>query len=362
MGKLILKLFLFGTIALLLSIAVGKYIHSPTRELPWSYSFDALHLKREYLRLHPDRFNLLFIGSSSTRRGFVPNVFDETADSSLHIHSFNYGVDWMGFPEVYYMLDHVLKENKSGTKYIFIELSKIKIIDYQNMHTARAIYWYNWTDYKFTVSAILSSPSPPLVKAAALSSHTIGYMDHLLNIGTLSDRNEFHKRQALVTDSINILGERYEGYNGKELHEDAGLEHFLRDTSGLTTRAKNAAQAFEVLENNPDLIHQYNPVYLERINQTIEKLLSLGIHPVFVMNPRADPRQYKEILSVFYNIDPRFRIEIADSRKYPELYQSQYASDETHLNERGAILYSKYLAQEFNRLILPALDTITVEP
>ncbi|MBK9523808.1 MAG: hypothetical protein IPO39_03440 [Bacteroidetes bacterium] len=352
MAKLILKLFLFALLALVLSIPVRKILRSPEREMPWSYSFDALHLKREYLRTHPAQFNLLFIGSSSTRRGFVPQVFNENTDSTLAIHSFNYGVDWMGFPEVYYMLDHVLKENTEGTRYIFIELSKIKIIDYQNMHTARAIYWYNWSDFKFTIASILSSPSPPTVKVAALSSHTIGYIDHLLNAGSISDRNDYHKRQTMVTDSIAKMDKSYAGYSGKEAHEDAGLAHFLNDTSGLTTRKINSAQAFEELEKNPELIRNYNHVYLDRINSTIQNLLATGIYPVFVMNPRADPRQYKEILTVFYNIDPRYRIEIADSRKYPDLYAVENASDETHLNEQGAVLYTKYLAREFNKLVL----------
>lgn len=362
MAKLILKLFLFALLAIVLSIPVRKFLRAPDRELPWSYSFDALHLKREYLRTYPNRFNLLFIGSSSTRRGFVPQVFNESTDSSLHINSFNYGVDWMGFPEVYYMLDHVVKENKEGTRYLFIELSKIKIIDYQNMHTARAIYWYNWSDFTFTIRSIVSSPSPPLVKAAALSSHLIGYMDHLLNVGSISDRNDYHKRQTMVTDSIADMGEAYNGYSGKEIHEDAGREHFLKDTSGLAARKLNSAKAFEELEKNPELIKKYNHVYLDRINSTIQKLKENGIYPVFVMNPRADPRQYKEILTVFYNIDPRYRIEIADSRKYPELYLSQYASDETHLNEEGAVLYTKYLAREFNMLINASTDTSRIQP
>lgn len=351
MARLLWKLLLFGLITLLLSITVGKFIHSPKNDLPWSYSFDALHLKREYLRTHQNTFNLLFIGSSSTRRGFVPEIFDHSLDSGLIVRSFNYGVDWMGFPEVYYMLDNVMKENLTGTKYIFIELSKIKIIDYQNMHTARAIYWYNWQDYKFTVSSILSSASPLQVKLAAIASHSIGYIDHLLNVGSLNDRNDYHNRQKMVKDSLRYMGNSYAGYSGKELHEENGREHFLRDTSGLTARAINSAQAFEEIERNPDLIKSCNKVYLDRINLTIKQLKEKGIYPVFVMNPKADPRQYKEILPVFFSIPPQYRIEIADSRKYPELYLSAYASDETHLNEEGAILFTRYLAGAFNNLM-----------
>ena len=145
-----------------------------------------------------------------------------------------------------------------------------------------------------------------------------------------------------------LYGEFLRGLQRQELHEENGRENISSGTqSGLTARAINSAQAFEGNreKSGPDKILQQ--VYLDRINLTIKATERKRIYPVF-NEPKADPRQYKEILPVFFQF--HLNTESPDSRKYPELYLSD-ASDETHLNEEGAILFTRYLCRTFNNLM-----------
>lgn len=57
----------------------------------------------------------------------------------------------------------------------------------------------------------------------------------------------------------------------------------------------------------------------------------------------------EELIPLYFQIDPLHRINIADSRLYPELYSVEFAGDETHLNVKGAARFTQILSHEFIR-------------
>ena len=363
MMKIVYKVVVVSLITLGVSILVGAFIYKPAKLLPWSYVSDQMHMKLEYYKAHQTKYNTLFIGSSVVRRGFNPEIFDALVDSSIDVHSYNFGINWMGSPENIFLVDNLALNNNDNLKYVFIELSKLKVIDYSNMHTARAIYWYNWKNYSFAIKAVMGSSSALHIKGSAVLSHTICYAENLLNIGYISEVNNFEKRDAMVQDSVKKSGDNFNGFAGlegtvkadteinAEENVQAGLIKFLNDTSGLTRRKIASANAFDAIEKNPELIRNYNKPYLEWIDEVIATLMAENIYPIFVISPKADKRQYDELLPVFFNINPKHRINIADSRKYPELYSVAFAGDETHLNKKGAARYSQILAHDFSMII-----------
>jgi hypothetical protein len=76
-----------------------------------------------------------------------------------------------------------------------------------------------------------------------------------------------------------------------------------------------------------------------------------GITLFFLLSPRIDLKQYDELIPLCHHIKPGHCIEISDSDKFPELYLASNSSDETHLNTKGAKIYSSILARKLDELI-----------
>ncbi|MEO8087445.1 MAG: hypothetical protein ABI763_11525 [Bacteroidota bacterium] len=365
MGKLLIKCLFLCLVVLTASIGLSA-LYKRFNPLPYSFASGTLHFKTTYLQTHSDSINTLFAGSSRVMREIDPHLFDSLVDSSLHIKSFNYGVNWLAASELFYFIDKLTNDSSVHLKYIFIELSKIKFVDFPNLNTTRVTHWYNPHDYWFTINSTLHSNSSILVKAASTASNSVSFISHLLNLGYVSTLNDFSATKKITEEKMKQLGNTYDGFGGmegvagKDVMEKSTEENvlnrttrFLKNTNGLTLRKKWSQYEFTKFEKQPALLDQYNPVYLERLNQMTDQLMSKGIYPVFLITPRSEKEQYEELLPIYAHLPAQHKIEICDSRKYPELYAVENSLDETHLNKKGARILTKILAEKFSQIHEP---------
>ncbi len=364
MKKLLLKCVLLLILVLGASIVLKTFCYDRLNLLPYSYPSDIIHLKTSYLLKHPE-FNTLFIGSSHTLCEANVSLFDSLTDSTLKTKSFNYGIQWLGATELLYFLDKLTNENTLHLKYVFIELTKIKFANFQNINTTRVTHWYNPKDYFNTISISLNSNSSLAFKAASIATHTISLTDHYCNLGYLADVNDFEERDKSAQDSITKLGNSYTGFDAFTGVDTLGIDPkeinrsrikqtllFLKDTTGLTMRGKISALEFEKFEKNPELLNNFNAVYLQKLLSVMDALKSKNIYPIFILTPRAERQQYEELLPLFAQLPKENKIQLCDSRKFPEFYLAAYSKDETHLNKRGADIFTKIIANEFNRIMM----------
>ena len=316
----------------------------------------------EFYKRNQTNINTLFIGSSIVKRGFNCELFDSSIAPEYKIKSFNFGINWMGFPETLNFVDNLAIKNSGNLKYVFIELSKLKFIDKENMHTSRSIYWYNLEYLNFIVNAMLNSQSSNwIVRIAAISSHILGYIENKLNIDYWKNVSDYDSRLSRINDSLNVVGAHYTGFDGllgsviadipanSEENVQAAISKFLSDTSGLNNRKLSCAEVFTQFENDKYFRNKFNKIYLNKINEIKDRLTQQGIYVFFVLTPKSDKKLYEELVPLYFQIDPLHRINIADSRLYPELYSVEFAGDETHLNVKGAARFTQILSHEFIR-------------
>lgn len=363
MKQLLLKLLLLSILVIISASAVKYIFYQQKEDLPWAFVSDQIYLKSKIYEKKQNSVNTIFIGSSVVRRGFNPEVFDSLTLNWRKPHSFNFGVNWMGTPESLYMIDHILLNNSSNLDYAFIELSKLKYVDYANLHTTRATYWYNSEYMIFTVQAFLGSQTTKwFVKIAALLTHAVSYLENAIGLDHWHIVTDFETRKSRLGDTLDFVPANYLGFDAlagnpeldtevnAEENVQIGIKKLLNDSSGLHKRKLLSAAAFADAERNIGL-DKVNQVYLEKLISLKKELLDRGIYPIFVLAPRADKRQYEEVLPLFYSLPTQNRINIADSRKYPELYSVQLSADETHLNKKGAARFSEILANEYLKIM-----------
>ncbi|MEP7170390.1 MAG: hypothetical protein ABI855_13550 [Bacteroidota bacterium] len=355
MLKLAVKILLLFFIVLTASILIRKFIDERLHILPYSYSDHYIHLKSSYLTIHKKDFNSVFIGSSHVFRQFDGHLFDSLAGNDRHLHSFNFGIQGLAASELFYLSDHLLenyKKNAGGKhvlpiKYLFVELSKITFPDHLNLNTTRMYYWYDWNYYTFTLKAIFNSKNNLFpFKIAIAAMHSVGFLDKQFNFSYFNDVNNFYLREKYVNKVIENSKSNYNGYAPRV----KTLKKLLADTSSLTLRKNGSAEQFQKYENNPELLKNYNKAYLSKLKETIQKFNSEGIQVIFVFMPFSEKTQYDEIIPLLNQIDSNHKIELADSRKYPELYYAANAADETHLNIKGAKIFTSLLARKFEEI------------
>lgn len=295
MKTLLLKLILLSVFVTSVSAFVKYAFYEPDNSLPWAFVSDQIYLKSKIYEKKQKSINTVFIGSSVIRRGSNPEIFDSLTRKSTITSSFNFGVNWMGTPESFYMIDHVFLTKNSNIKYAFIEVSKLKYVDYPNLHTTRATYWYNNTYFIFTLKAFINSATTKwYVKAAALLTHSISFIENKIGLDYWHIISDFQFRQTKLGDTLDLVPYNYRGFDplignpyldteiNAEENVQLGIRELLLDTTGLYNRKVLSANAFTAVEKGKGL-QTVNNVYLHILNSLKDELLSQGIYPIFVL-------------------------------------------------------------------------------
>ena len=360
MKKLTTRIVFLSALLFAVSLLLHFVVYPKFNLTEWSWGAPILHQKKIVLNESPDKYNLVVIGSSRVHRQVDPAILNSQIGTGNEIQAFNAGVNWLFAPESFYVFDHLKKEN-SGLKYAVIELSKIRTVDYSNLHTTRIIYWYSFRYFMFTIKAVWNSNFSLIEKINTTVVHVISYVDNLLNLGYFTEAFSFDST-IRYDNSLPDVGPAKNGFNPyidsetnsvtNDRDEPAGrYQKFLADTSVVTKRKQFSKQKFDRFESDPKLLNKYNEVYAKHLNNMIDNAARNGITLFFLLSPRIDLKQYDELIPLCHHIKPGHCIEISDSDKFPELYLASNSSDETHLNTKGAKIYSSILARKLDELI-----------
>lgn len=361
MKKLIFKLFILVSLVFVISILLDSYLYPNLSLTDWSWGSETIYKKKTYLSTVPGKYNTLFIGSSHIYRQVNPAIFDSIVTSAEPIHSYNFGIDWMGVQESYYLYQHLMDENTVKWKYAIIELTKLKSVNYSNLHTTRIIYWQNFDDVVFSMRCIWQSSFSLPEKLATTSTCLISYIDRLINIGYLTEAFAFNSCRSTFTDKDNgvIINRGFEPYQSYSLADTSAESlnnykthnRFLADTTVVYKRRETSIAVFNKFESAPVLLKKYNKAYVQKLNEMIHNANQRGVQLIFLLPPRVDENQYNELLPIFAALPANNKIELSDARKYPFLYNAGNSFDETHFNVTGSVLFSTLLAQKFSVLI-----------
>ncbi len=334
-------------IVLALNRGIRKVFTIPT------WGNDNVHIKTQYILENEQDVNTVFIGSSTVYRHLNPSVFDSEMPEEYGIRSFNLGSGRFAPPESYIYYKYLLSQ-KTNVKYAFIELRDIFNILDENLHTARANYWYTPSYFLFTIRAILNNKSLRNKEETnrKIRNHSLSFIENLLNVGLFKAviRQKI-KENRLVSRNLNeVLGEENNGFKGYyvERKKKQNKENAQSDTTRMAKKMDQVARKFGKYERKN---FDCNQVHLKEIEELIRFSDEKGVHLVFFLNPKIAVRKYEEFIPIMQHIDNVHILELADSRKYPQLYAAKYAYDNSHLNVKGAELISKLAANKFTAIL-----------
>jgi len=356
MKKFIIKSIMFLSI-LIAIISGSEYL------VPYYWGTPHLVIKMNYYKKHKEAFNTLFIGSSHIFRDISPSIFDELTNANTH--SFNLGVGAMCTLETYAFYENFLKKDISpNVKYVIMELAPIYRLPplnedaagdlnfpLTNVQSARVKYYLDFPAYMFVVNYFKTGfDIYPNEEKEVIKEYTSAYIEKLFKIGMLKEMVMFNFQPAASPElHKEILGSDNDGfYSMDELTSTSviGCSECRQKTADDIKNAKVTHKQNQSLG--------VNRVHLKMINRLIEQSQKRGIQLIFHLSPMV--ANYELMRPIFNRIDIHHKMDLANPVEYPELYSSDIHWDDVHFNLKGAKLFTKKLAGEFNRLLLQDSD------
>jgi hypothetical protein len=287
--------------------------------------------------------DILFLGSSRTRRSIIPGLFD-TLSGRSHPNgpmSFNMGAPAAVVGENRYVLSHLARE-KVGRhlQTVFVEINDIYLPYQFNRQTERARYWMDIAQF-IDYLPIMAEPK--------------GYL-HALREGTYNylAANLLHRTISLGRVGTTWMSsqppdttlDRWKGYKlsfGNLTNPDG------KDPNGqwvnldyrLVSRLEQEARRLHRLHITP-ADNETSRQWREMIDSYREK----GIRIIILVLPGE---MKKEVLSIVRSLPPCHVLDFSDPDRYPDLYDPILYSDIRHFNYSGSMRFTQHLAREWRR-------------
>jgi hypothetical protein len=306
---------------------------------------DEMAARLAWFAEHKDEFDLVLIGSSNFRLGVDPRRFDETLAHLGHpVRSFNFGVEGMNAFEGRQLLDRVLAMEPKRLRWAVIELVQLRPSEWigRNPWTDRVVGWHDLQRSAEVVESLRRAKLSASDRIHWLQMHLRHTAWRLSNIGQGP-----RMASALLGLDAAAMAEAFEKISKNLGFRPLGI--FRSDQSPRARRELEREWAekmarFEETRRATASTSRFDPAPIQRQVAALEKR---GIEPIYVIAPigRGTPLVEQLIAEgklpepLIYNRPEEF----------PELYDVDHRHDVTHLNARGARIWSPILAEDVAR-------------
>lgn len=321
------------------ALAAGAAVLHPLVPFP---VLDEVQPKLDYLAAHPGEFDTFFFGSSRVYHHVLPSIFDQlTAEAGVPTRSFNFGIDGMYQPETGYFLEHFLRLHSRGLRWVFVETTPVHAaLEKDETGTIRGMYWHDLlrTKWEWRSALLHYPPARHPVWASRLARwsnihadfwpHLIAFAERSLNFGGVVDA---------VQAKLGVEGKAppkppYDGYDvakRPEQMEPAGQSQYEQQLAKRKTQ--------------PPIIDYADAVSQEAFRTLLEKIeRETGAKVVLIGSATLNLRHFHP--------QPEGRwpvLDFWDVTKYPELYDVAVRQDTDHVNQAGARIFTRLLAERF---------------
>ncbi len=298
--------------------------------------------------------SVLFFGSSKIYGGFIPTVFDEKLRKQGHaVQSFNLGFDGMSFPESVYFCEKLLARGALKPRYVLVELTPLrKRIPPVHRNTLRARYWHDfkrtWLCWRALVSdaptwAAFTSPQPELLgdtPAQVTREHAKLFVHRLFSVSDGA---------PLLTSRLGLPEEtRWKPTDLGRNHPDPSLLGYYPTHRPMPKAEQPAYERDLAVHENttpgePDLVAEAEYRELGR------RIAATGAKMILVVFPNSLPNRRIFVAGRAPEGVPVLAFD--NPRAYPQLYPPEVRADAVHLNDAGAKVFTRLLAERFAEIL-----------
>lgn len=255
-------------------------------------------------------YTAVFIGSSRTRYAVVPAYFDSLTREKTK--SYNFGII-AGLPPHTFDWCAELMQSKTTLKYVFFELSGENLV---------AVDEEPWREFSFR-----------------------RYSESVRQI-SFNESSKFHNELA-ISFVKPLIFDRFDDYNkpfGTDFEEiNARVEKNVSSEKIQLSRLRNIRVEQEINAVSFPL----NENYWNKITKLIELAESKQIRLYFFIPPRLKTDgEVETIYPIYQKLDKKYKLGAAHAEE--SLYNEETSMDEFHLNYKGAMRFTKTMAEALN--------------
>jgi len=312
-------------------VVVGSYLLGQT----FSNIFpEQIQVKFDHYQEHKDEYDVIFVGSSLTRREIFPAVFDEALRERGHeIRSFNFGIPNMRFHESNVVIRRLLATKPDRLKWIFIDVGfDDRLLDKRNWFTDRVIWWHTPKETWSVLADIFDMDESLLYKAR----FAFGHIQHSamecfhIGLGSRIVRESLLSDEALASlDALNrsnrrrrILQRRYAFQRNRGDYEQR-LEEFRQSTN-----------------DEPQVGESYKRRFLDQAAQVRQA----DVEPIYLLPPVMGNRK---ISQVAVESDQVTLFAYNDPEQFFLLYRFESQLDHVHLNKFASMVFTRMVSKTF---------------
>lgn len=323
--------------------AVGRWADYP--------ELGALDDKLRYFAAHKDDYDVIFVGSSRIHRGVVPAVFDASlAAAGRPLRSFSFGLLGMQPHEAASLLRRLAEMKPARLRYVLIEPGDFDPeIAKENRFKKRAIFWHDLPQTRAAWSTVLRRGGPLFEQADLLATHGLHWMARELALDRGFDllrrplgpsATEIRRSRGDAAEIARLQGFLPYGEDSYTFSEErrsflADLAAYRRQVATLASESRAPVSA---------------PADAALFARQAAALAAAGLEAVYLLPATVRPLPEIHQLARDGAI-PRL-LAFDDPARYPELYAAERRFDAEHLQQEGAELFSRLLAERFFREVL----------
>lgn len=345
--NMLVRIMRGGVTGLIFVVVLVVTAHLIGRANPFS-GVPTVSEKWDYWKAHKDEFDTIFLGTSRTYRGIVPTVFDPlTAANGVPTKTFNLGMDAMFPPEDAFVAEQFLRDPPKNLKWVFIETA-VFMEDFEDRDpdSVRSVYWHDLPRTQLCSRALLwpkrksekwkkwlktDKGKPSIVSVVA--THWRLFFTRSLNMG----RGSTNFSQWIMNrapKSMKAIGDNLDGF-----------KPMLAKTFENSAQAEEYENTLKQRQEKPAKIIPMNSYAEESLMRVVKRVRELGAKPIVFLAPttghlRGHPADALKIPV----------LDFCDVVNYPELFEPAVRTDNAHVNEQGAKLFTTRLAEKFIEL------------
>lgn len=314
------------------------------RMAPHGSGLERMDVKLDHYASRADEYSAVFLGSSRTMRGFVPELFDaRVAEHGLALRSFNLGVPGARVTELIYLLERMRELRPKQLRYVFVDPEDFEQIhDTRNVLAQSGIIWHDPATTWLVTQHLLETDFGGARRDAILFDHWRACAFNALNVGrTARWVNAALGRRVDPTFVADSLGARGDGHTALFDEQETLARRRRRFERG---RAEYEGLVERYREQTPP--PGSAPAQFSALVARIQALVrELGATPVFVIQP-ALTRQW-DLIKIAQAGELELLLRYDDPALHPELFAHESRFDALHLNDDGAALFTRRLADDF---------------
>ncbi len=293
-----------------------------------------------YLEEHADEVSLIFVGTSRTQRQIDPPLFDAILTRGGYpMRSFNFGIPAMNGAETLNVLERIAQLRLPRLEWLLIDPGHLRTeIRDDNIMSDRVWEWHDLRGTLRALDQIQGEGMPPEARFGRARAHLFALARHYSGLGRgwrLLARGE-----GSASGTPNVPWR--EGY--------AALEWEPR-LKGRHERYKDRLDEYMALiEPLPgELTRDRAPLrghqrrYIAALHSIFE---DHAARAAYFIAQRNDTRALYLREAAEEGLIPVI-FDYTDPIRYPDFYDPKYRFDRGHLNEAGAALFTRVIAEDF---------------